>query len=414
MSFLSQMLDLLTSAYSREDFYNSKQGQAPETNIGKLFSIFAWGLDKAKEQADKVKSWDDIDNASGAVLDRYGENFGVKRQGMSDAFYRLAIQVKMIALLSGGDVETVLMATSSLLGVETTDVLLDELFPAKIEMFVDQRLLTPERLDLVEPIAWAVKRILAGGVGMRLYLRTYREYRRTIHWRHGGFVVFNGTSQPISQDRQARRTVGFGLAGFAEAGFAPPMQSEDRSSRMELPYLSGGYAEADFAPPMHGDDRTAKMDISISLGSFLEPGVLAAPVSEDRRADVTFGIANASYAEGKLDPPMQSEDRSSTMVTEISLAGFAGTGENAPPISEDRELATAVNVARGASSGAGFTPPVHGDDRSHSQTVQKAQGAFLGYEANFPPSGDKKSFRGAKNSAGGNIYHAHIKSKRVD
>ena len=66
-NYLSEMLYALTSAYSRKD-YNNRQMELPiETNIGKLFSILAWGLDTVQEQTEMVKLWDDIDNARGSV-----------------------------------------------------------------------------------------------------------------------------------------------------------------------------------------------------------------------------------------------------------------------------------------------------------------------------------------------------------
>lgn len=55
-----------------------------------------------------MRVWDDLDNAKGAVLDRYGANFGVDRGGATDTVYRLLIKVKMIALMSGGDIDTII------------------------------------------------------------------------------------------------------------------------------------------------------------------------------------------------------------------------------------------------------------------------------------------------------------------
>ena len=168
--FLSKMLYALTSAYSRKDYDNVQLGLPLETNIGKLFSILAWGLETVEEQAELVRLWDDLDYACGSVLDRYGANFGVKRVSSDDRFYRLAIRVKIMAQLSGGDTDTVIRAAAMLLDVEQSDVLLEDVFPAKIALYVDTSLLSPDREELIEPIAYAIKRILVAGVGMRLYL----------------------------------------------------------------------------------------------------------------------------------------------------------------------------------------------------------------------------------------------------
>ena len=174
------MLYALTSAYSRKDYDNHKQGLPLETNIGKLFSLFAWGLDIVDENADLVKQWDDLEQAKGAVLDRYGANWGVQRFSENDALYRLAIRVKILSQLSGGDTDTVIKAAAELLGVEYADIGFKDVFPAKIALYVDWLLLTQERQELIEPIAWSIKRILAAGVGMRLYVRTYHTDRKSV------------------------------------------------------------------------------------------------------------------------------------------------------------------------------------------------------------------------------------------
>ena len=117
-NYLSEMLDALTSAYTRKDRNASKFKRPTETNIGKLFSVLAWGLDSVQAQAETVKLWDNIDLARGSVLDRYGANFGVNRLGADDEFYRLLIKVKMLSQLSGGDIETVANAAATLLEID--------------------------------------------------------------------------------------------------------------------------------------------------------------------------------------------------------------------------------------------------------------------------------------------------------
>ena len=102
-NFLSDMLYALTSAYSRRDYDNEQQGLPMQTNIGKLFSILAWGFGDVEEQAELIRLWDDLNQAKGAVLDRYGANWGVRRFNENDALYRLAIIVKVMSQLSGGD-----------------------------------------------------------------------------------------------------------------------------------------------------------------------------------------------------------------------------------------------------------------------------------------------------------------------
>lgn len=237
--FLSKMLYALTSAYSRKDYDNVQRELPPETNIGKLFSILAWGLDTVEEQAELVRLWDDLDYASGSVLDRYGANFGVKRVSSDDRFYRLAIKVKIMAQLSGGDTDTVLRAAAMLLDVEQSEVELEDVFPAKIALYVDMDLLSQDRQDLIEPIAYAIKRILVAGVGMRLYVRTYRTYRYDLMLLRCGYVDTHLSAEPVSQDRQSTDVLGVNYGGFLGANFAPPPYSADRTAQMPVQLSRG-------------------------------------------------------------------------------------------------------------------------------------------------------------------------------
>lgn len=168
--FLEKMLYALTSAYTRKDYENVKISSPPETNIGKMFAILSWGLDIASQQADVVRAWDDLDNARGSVLDRYGRNFGVERNGATDDFYRIAIRVKVLSQLSGGDADTLINAAADLFDVDTAEVELENVFPAKIRIYVNAVPIPENRLKLVGQITKELKRLVAAGVGMMLYL----------------------------------------------------------------------------------------------------------------------------------------------------------------------------------------------------------------------------------------------------
>lgn len=184
-NYLSEMLDALTSAYTREDRNASKLKRPAETNIGKLFSILAWGLDSVQAQAETVKLWDNIDLACGSVLDRYGANFGVRRFGADDAFYRLLIKVKMLSQLSGGDIETVANAAATLLEIPAERITLRESFPAKVRLDIKEADLTAETLENIVDIAAMIKRILAAGIELIPTLQSYTKVK-------GDVVIQNG------------------------------------------------------------------------------------------------------------------------------------------------------------------------------------------------------------------------------
>lgn len=210
--YLHTMLDMLTGAYNRDDVRNAYSSLPLETNIGRLFNTLAWGLELIHDQSDKILLWDDLDNAQGAVLDRYGENFGVARDGAPDAFYRLLIKVKMISLLSGGDIETVINAAATLFDIEPEQVDLDEVFPAKVWIYVDEADLEAEKIDTAELIAGVMKRIVAAGVGIRLFLRSRKSYTQTVYINTGFATSSRITARPPNVNRRATATLYTGTA----------------------------------------------------------------------------------------------------------------------------------------------------------------------------------------------------------
>ena len=144
MSFAEKMLDMLTSAYDRTDLPRIRSGDLPKTNIGKLFYLSGWGFDIIKDQSEKVRLWDDIDQAQGAALDRIGKNYGVIRGTASDSIYRVMIKVKMLAMLAAGNLDTLILSAASLFGVDISDVACEELFPAKVYLYINEDSLDEE------------------------------------------------------------------------------------------------------------------------------------------------------------------------------------------------------------------------------------------------------------------------------
>ena len=82
-----KMLEKLTGAYTKD----------PDSLIGKLFQLFASALWGVEDTLQVIAVWRGIDNAKGTTLDRMGRNFGVRRDGADDRFYRLMIKVKVTA-----------------------------------------------------------------------------------------------------------------------------------------------------------------------------------------------------------------------------------------------------------------------------------------------------------------------------
>lgn len=163
---LLEMLSRLTGAYNKN----------PDGLIGRLFSLFATSLDGIEEALQVVDLWRDVNQARGSTLDRIGLNFGVQREGTSDAFYRLMIKVKVTALLSGGDVNTVINATSVLFDIDPAQVEAQELFPAKMRVILNEEDIAPEYMQHAASTAAIIKRIMAAGVGKEILLRKRRRH----------------------------------------------------------------------------------------------------------------------------------------------------------------------------------------------------------------------------------------------
>ena len=153
MSFAIKMLEMLTSAYNRTDILELKEKRTPKTNIGKLFTLSGWGFDIIHDQTEKVRLWDDIDVMEGETLTRYGNGFGVARGEAGDEIYRIMIKVKIIAMLAAGDLDTIILSAASLFGVSAEDISFQEVYPAKIYLYIDEDKLDQEHKNVADTIA---------------------------------------------------------------------------------------------------------------------------------------------------------------------------------------------------------------------------------------------------------------------
>lgn len=181
MNFTYMMLKMLTSAYNRLDIKNIERGETPKTNIGKVLSVSGWGFDLINLHAEKVMLWDNIDYAEGKVLDKYGKNYGVYRGDATDDIYRIMIKVKVMAMLSAGNLDTIIHAAVVLFDVKSNRVEVWEVFPAKIFLFIEEEDLDEVHKMLSETIARLMLRIKAAGIGMKIFRRVYYHAMETIY-----------------------------------------------------------------------------------------------------------------------------------------------------------------------------------------------------------------------------------------
>lgn len=99
-------------------------------------------------------------------------------------------------------------------GIQPGQVDLDEVFPAKVWIYIDEDILTAAQLDTAELIASVMKRIVAAGVGMRLFLRSRRSYTQTVYINTGFAAHSRITARMPNVNRKATATFYTGTAAI--------------------------------------------------------------------------------------------------------------------------------------------------------------------------------------------------------
>jgi hypothetical protein len=123
MITVQDMLRRLTDVFRKD----------PESNVGKLMSIFAAQLQKLEQTARRVEEWRDIDKAEGTTLDRIGENVGQPRGMATDEIYRILIKSKIARNLSKGDINTIITVLATALNTNPSEIRIVELYNDPIE-----------------------------------------------------------------------------------------------------------------------------------------------------------------------------------------------------------------------------------------------------------------------------------------
>lgn len=118
MITVQDMLRRLTDVFRKD----------PESNVGKLMSIFAAQIQKLEQTVQRVEEWRDIDKAEGTTLDRIGENVGQPRGAATDEIYRILIKSKIARNLSKGDINTIITVLSTALDTDPSEIKIVELY----------------------------------------------------------------------------------------------------------------------------------------------------------------------------------------------------------------------------------------------------------------------------------------------
>lgn len=100
--------------------------KTPNSNNAKILEIEQDAMLKLRAAIAEVDASLDIDNATGATLDLYGEMLGQKRGIASDAQYRVMLRNRIMRNLCNGDHDSIVQAISMVFDCDPSEILLVE------------------------------------------------------------------------------------------------------------------------------------------------------------------------------------------------------------------------------------------------------------------------------------------------
>ncbi len=104
-------------------------------NLRFLLQTFLEELQEIEDVNTEMLSQDDIANAEGVQLDGIGEHLGKRREGLTDADYRVALNIQKILNAGEGRFHTALQMWRTVMGSNT--VTMQEEFPAGVALYSD-------------------------------------------------------------------------------------------------------------------------------------------------------------------------------------------------------------------------------------------------------------------------------------
>ena len=122
------------------------------------------------------------------------------------------IKVKTIAMLASGDLDTIILSAATLFGVAATDVKADEIYPAKVYLYIDEDKLDAEHKRVAEIIAGLMSRIKASGVGIRIFYQTYFGGAENLYIMSMRSNHIKITASPDATNKKVRMDAGINVA----------------------------------------------------------------------------------------------------------------------------------------------------------------------------------------------------------
>lgn len=184
---LSKMLNMIPDAFAK----------TKESNFGKVFIILSNELEKAKQAAETIEEWRDIDLAEGKTLDRIGNDYEQHRGQDGDSLYRFMIKSKIEQSQSNGtfnelinvicrtincqpeDVNIVAGRFYDALGNYTGEPLAIEINSVPMRFFVDSGIKVSAFIDSVRSSAAAGVRIIS--ISIEYITNVEIQHKRTLY-----------------------------------------------------------------------------------------------------------------------------------------------------------------------------------------------------------------------------------------
>jgi hypothetical protein len=218
---LNKFIDRLTSNYNKD----------PGSNVYKLMQVAANHIQENEDLLSQIGDWRDVDQASGATLDRIGRNVQQNRGQSPDSVYRVLIKSKVKRNLSNGSINTLIDFLAFILQVKPQEIEINELWQkginATLHINVPAGQVNATGLSLNQ-FGTLVNLVVAAGVKANvLFEGTFEFGSQPIEFYYigPGMIIGNDAFAPDKGFANADKTTG-GTLG----------QSYDPAKDYELPF----------------------------------------------------------------------------------------------------------------------------------------------------------------------------------
>lgn len=148
------------------DAYLKRYGDGTPSNHAKMLELNELQRDEFKEAMQQVFDSLDIDLATGATLDKFGETINQKRGSLNDEQYRILLRFKIAKLLNKGDYNSMMYLACRTLDCNDGELIIQDVGNATVEI-VSLPLFVPSKAGFTfSQVIDMVKDLLPCGVNV--------------------------------------------------------------------------------------------------------------------------------------------------------------------------------------------------------------------------------------------------------